>query len=124
MVVSQDYTPPNTLDVIDAEYNTSMGTNFPDFRPIGWGKNGEFAYQIVIVRGGIGLIENSIYIISAKTDQVLDSLDLIDFETTIITIIMGIVAIIVIIIIMFVVTISRTISIIIIVSRTINITIS
>ena len=76
--ISQDY---KTLEVIDAEYNTDMGTNFPDFSPIGWSKNGEFAFQIIIEHGGIGLVKNSIYIISTKTDQVLDSIDLIDWET-------------------------------------------
>ena len=77
ITISQDY---KTLEVIDAEYNTSMGTNFPDFSPIGWSKNGEFAYQIIIHQGGIGLVENSIYVISTKTDQVLDSINLIDWE--------------------------------------------
>ena len=81
VIISQDYNQPNNIEVVDAEYDYGSGTNFPEFRPIGWSKNGYFVYQIILSEGGFGVYENSINIISAKTDQILASISLIDEET-------------------------------------------
>jgi len=70
---SQIFTQPNLINLIDAEYNSSMGSNFPDFGAIGCSKDGLFAYQIMYCDPE-GCF-NSIEVFSAKTDELIASLD-------------------------------------------------
>jgi len=74
--ISQIFTEPATLNLIDQEINYSSGTYFPNFGPIGWSKDGIFAYQMIYCSGGCGCCGNYIYVKSAKTDEHIENIDL------------------------------------------------
>ena len=66
------FTQPNLINLIDAEYNSIMGSNFPYFGAIGSSKEGLFAYQISYCDPE-GCF-NSIEVFSSKTDELIDVL--------------------------------------------------
>ena len=75
---SQIFTEPTTLNLID-EYdpNWSPGNNLPIFGPIGWSKDGIFAYQMTYCAGPcLDCCGNYISVESAKTDKQIDVIDL------------------------------------------------
>jgi len=76
--LSQIFTEPSTLNLIDVEIDEygGHGTNLPIFAPIGWSNDGVFAYQRVKCDGGCGCCTNYISIASAKTDKEIGKINL------------------------------------------------
>ena len=75
--LSQIFTEPTTLNLIEVELDEfGYGGNLPIFGPIGWSKDGIFAYQMTYCDGGCGCCSNEINVVSAKTDKGIDGIHL------------------------------------------------
>jgi hypothetical protein len=75
--LSQNFTEPKKIDLIQIEIDEyGHGTNLPIFAPIGWSKDGLFAYQMTYCNGGCGCCTDYISVESAKTDKRIDKINL------------------------------------------------
>ena len=72
-IFGQKYQEPDLVNLINAEYNESMGSNFPDFGLIGWSKDGLFAYREILSDGGVGTYADNIIIYNLKNDKIVES---------------------------------------------------
>jgi hypothetical protein len=75
--LGQIFTEPTTLNLIEIEIDyDGHGTNLPIFGPIGWSKDGIFAYQMTYCDGGCGCCTDYIAVESAKTDKEIYEINL------------------------------------------------
>ena len=73
-IFGQKYHEPEFVNLINAEYNESMGSNFPAFGLIGWSKDGYFAYRIIFSDGGMGVSYDGVKVYNLKNDKVVNEI--------------------------------------------------
>jgi len=73
-IFGQKYQEPDLVNLINAEYNESRGSNFPQFGLIGWSKDGYFAYRIIFSNGGIGVAYDAVLVYNLKNDKVVNEI--------------------------------------------------
>ena len=72
-IFGQKYQEPDLVNLINAEYNETSGSNFPEFGLIGWSKDGLFAYREILSDGGVGTFADNIIIYNLKNDEIVES---------------------------------------------------